>query len=136
MALSQSKSAQAPTVRIACGATPGTAVPVPLLDWPNGQVLAIGSGSGISSTYVPSPAAGSFVNALPDTIWEICGTADAWYTIGTAPTAQAQAAGNSFLPASTLRYVYIPAGNFLAVTYNSSGTASGFLAMIPAVLGA
>src|SRR5690348_17053925 len=85
-------------------------VPVPLLDWPNGQTIAVSGTSAKSVAYSPAAAVRQDAGT-PDVIWEVISTTDCWITLGTNPTAAKGAAGSHLLPASTLRYIYIPNGN-------------------------
>jgi len=114
-----------PVLRVPVGRNGGV-IPAPLLDWPNGQVINVGTGSGQSTVYAgPTQMTGN------STLWEVCATTNAWYTVGRGPTAGKNTAGSHYLPAGQLRYVYIPSGEVIAFTQD---TAAGIASIVPALL--
>lgn len=99
-------------------ASGGIGVPALTYDWANGQVVAIGSGS-LQSAAINS----NFVVTLT-------ATSDCWFAVGSNPTAQANTAGNDFLPAGTKWTLSILKGQKIAVIQNAS---SGNLVILPAL---
>ncbi len=120
MATPTSISGTRPQVRTAVTVS-GYSVPVVALDWANGQAIAIAGTSAASAVF----------DANNDRVIEACSSTDCWITVGTAPTAVAATAGNSFLAAGSLRYIYLPAGFKFAAIQSS---ASGSIALIPALI--
>ena len=97
----------------------GYPVPVPALDWANGQAVTVGSSSTQSSAF----------DTANDRIVEACANADTWISVGTNPTA-AKSAGSQFLGKGNVRYVYVPANNLIAVLQDSTG---GVCGLVPAL---
>ena len=108
-----------PPLHTPTGSSPAP-VPVVQLDWGNAQVQSLGSGSVGFSIYSP----------LEDTIFEMCSSVAAWYTVGKAPTAAIGAVGSHLLPANTVRYVYVAGAQNVAAISTSSGPMS----IVPALV--
>lgn len=119
MATPTSISAARPTVRCPVGQN-GVPVPCIALDFANGQEVAVGAASAASAVF----------DASNDRVVEMCADTDTWYTVGASPTASI-GAGSQFLPAGTVRYVYVGAGNAIAVIQAS---AAGHCGMIPSLV--
>jgi hypothetical protein len=127
MATPTTISSQPAVVRTVLGVSvgrtlPPVTVPVPALDFANGQAVAAGAASAASAAF----------DAANDRLVELCSSTDAYYTVAASPTAVAATAGNQLLPAGTVRYVYVGMGNKIAVIQS---TASGTVQMVPAILG-
>lgn len=93
----------------------------PRLDWANGQVVAVGASSAASTAF----------NATFNTLVELSATTNCWYTVALSPTAAAHTAGNQYLTAGAVRYVYVPAGWLIAVIEDTAG---GYIGMLPVLL--
>lgn len=101
---------------------PPFSLPVPALDFNNGQTASI-SASAFSS---------SIFDASNDRVVEITCNVDCFYTVGPSASSTASAvSGSTFLAAGSLRYVYVGAGNIISVTQS---TATGSLYMIPTLI--
>ena len=112
-------SADRPRVRCAITIS-NDPVPVPALDWANGQLVAA---SGTS-------AQSAVVDASNDRLVEMSTSSAIYYTLGTNPTA-AKSAGSTYLAAGAMRYVYVPLNNKIAVLQDSAG---GNVTIIPALI--
>lgn len=95
----------------------GTGIPVIALDWAHGQVVAIGAASAASAVF----------STQHDCTVELCCSTDTWYTVGEVPTAAASAAGNQFIASGSVRYVYVPANQKIAVIQASAGGNAGMV---------
>lgn len=92
-------------------------IPVPLLNWSSGQLVAFTGSSAQSSAF----------STTSDVIVEMSCNQDCYYTVGANPTASA-AAGNQFMAAGSLRYVYVPVGQLVAAIQSTTG---GNLTIVP-----
>lgn len=119
MATSTAISNDRPRVRVPVTVEkPG--IPVPALDWANGQAVAVATPSAQSSVF----------DAINDRIVEVSSNTDCWYSVGTNPTAT-KGAGSQFCAKGALRYVYVPFNNKMAFLQDA---ASGEAAAIPALI--
>lgn len=97
----------------------------PSLNWGNGKMVPVGAASAQSDTFNPSGDALVWVSV----------TTDAWITVGnagavTGAAVAQKAAGSSFIGAKTGQWVYVPAGQVIAVLQDSAG---GFMTAVPAL---
>lgn len=116
----------APIVRVVQGYHGEPAVQAPLLDWANGQTLAVSGSSAATTAYGGASLAGG-----TDTVYYVSSTTNCWITVGASPTA-AKSAGNLYIAGNTPPFpVYVPGGQQIAVIQDS---ATGTLSAVPCVL--
>ena len=89
----------------------GHVAPVIYPDTANSQSVTI---SGTS-------AASAVIHATEDRVVRIVSQTACWYSIGTAPTAVADTAGSTYLPADAVEYIAITAGDKIAAIQDATG---------------